>query len=36
MPGAVKFSQYGGLEVLGIHDVLRPDPGREKRSSASL
>ncbi|WP_426569940.1 NADP-dependent oxidoreductase [Streptomyces canus] len=27
MPRAVKFSQYGGPEVLGIHDVPRPDPG---------
>ncbi|MCL7425455.1 NADP-dependent oxidoreductase [Streptomyces sp. YS415] len=27
MPRAVKFSQYGGPEVLRIHDVPRPDPG---------
>lgn len=27
MPRAVKFSQYGGVDVLQIHDVPRPDPG---------
>lgn len=30
MPRAVKFSQYGGPEVLRIHDVPRPDPGPGK------
>ena len=30
MPRAVRFDEYGGVEVLEVRDVARPEPGPEQ------